>query len=64
MKTKILTLTIVVTSIFSSCAKEKKAGGCTKCMCNAYSDTNNDGKCDTIKNTSKNKCLHPENEHM
>lgn len=40
------------------------AGGCTKCQCIGYSDINNDGKCDTTKNTSDTKCSHLESEHM
>lgn len=39
-------------------------GGCVKCQCNGWSDTDNDGKCDTIRNNDNTKkCGHAEIDH-
>ncbi len=44
--------------------KREAAGGCVKCQCNKWSDSNGDYKCDTTRNNdSSSKCQHPEVDH-
>lgn len=44
--------------------KSENAGGCVRCQCIGWTDTNKDGKCDTTRNNdSSSKCQHPEVDH-
>ena len=41
-----------------------KAGGCVKCQCNGWLDTNGDDKCETIRNNDNTqKCQHGNIDH-
>lgn len=54
-------------TVFASCnsnGNTKIEGGCNKCFCNEFSDTDGDDICDTRKNNNQErKCRHSIDDH-